>query len=412
MRTLTLEIERSVYGDTSIARFNGKVVMIRGTLLPGEVVDVDVEAEKRDYLIASLREIREPSPLRIAAGCMYFGSCGGCQWQHIPYDRQVILKEEQLMDCLKRQAGLECTLSDSIINDIPWNYRVRGQFKVSPEAAGFFREHSRKIVDIDQCPLMTDRVNSAFSSARKLLKGSYVKELHVTCGDSPLALLKTPPDVYPRSDLRRIASLFMDNGFGGIMIERENKKVLSYGKSYITLDLDNLKYTLSPKSFLQSNWELNQSAIRCVKSGLQFMKGKKVLDLYAGAGNFSLLLGAEYDVTAIEENPFSIEDGIRNAEINSVQNCTFIHSSAERFRSEERFDIIILDPPRPGLTKKAMQNVLSMEPEKIIYISCNPSTLARDLKALLRKYDVEYIRTVDFFPQTYHIESLVSMNLR
>ena len=175
------------------------------------------------------------------------------------------------------------------------------------------------------------------------------------------------------------------------MIERENKKVLSYGKSYITLDLDNLKYTLSPKSFLQSNWELNQSAIRCVKSGLQFMKGKKVLDLYAGAGNFSLLLGAEYDVTAIEENPFSIEDGIRNAEINSVQNCTFIHSSAERFRSEERFDIIILDPPRPGLTKKAMQNVLSMEPEKIIYISCNPSTLARDLRVLLRKYDIEHI---------------------
>jgi 23S rRNA (uracil1939-C5)-methyltransferase len=207
--------------------------------------------------------------------------------------------------------------------------------------------------------------------------------------------------------------LLLEAGFGGVSGTSGNGKVVSFGSEHMTLELEGLKYTVSPRSFFQSNWKLNQTLVGYILQSMQPITKKRVIDLYSGAGNFSLPFAFHgADVYAIEENPESIGDGKRNAAINRIRNCRFIECSAERLKVCDTVDILVVDPPRPGLTNSALDKILVLEPERIAYISCNPSTLARDVKKLLGLYDIESVRIIDFFPQTYHIESLVVMKLR
>ncbi|MFV1977499.1 MAG: class I SAM-dependent RNA methyltransferase, partial [Candidatus Scalindua sp.] len=406
--TFILKADLPAYGGLSIGRCEGKVVMIKGAALPEEIVEVNIEEEKKDYYIASVTRIIEPSPYRIEPACNFFGSCGGCHLQYISYKRQVQLKEEILRDCLKRLAKIEIDLAESIIHDNPWNYRFRGQFKISHEKIGFYREKTREVIDIDHCPLMVKEINEYLKKAKILLKGLNLREIHITNGDSATVLVKVPTHAKSTADRDELASMFLNSGFSGLFIEAEDKEVLRYGKPYTTLKLENLKYTISPMSFFQSHWRLNQAIVKFIKDNLLPLKGKKVLDLYSGAGNFSLPLAMDAEVIAVEENPYAIEDGKRNLEINNIKNCRFICSSAENFHVHIRdnFHILILDPPRLGLTNRVINKILTIMPERIVYISCNPTTFSRDLKKLLAKYDIESIRMIDFFPQTFHIESL------
>ena len=412
MQNLILKAARPAFGGLFIGRHKGKVVMIKGALLPDETAEVTVDDEKKDYITASVRKIIEPSPHRIEPACKYFGSCGGCHFQHIPYNLQIQLKEEILGDCLKRLAGIETGLSEPIINDNPWNYRLRGQFKASRGKAGFYRGNSRELIDIDNCPLMVKEINKSFRKVKYLLKGINIKEIHITAGDSLIALIRAPGLNKSAAQRNKVAACFTDSGFSGLFIEMRNKKLLRYGAGYTILHLADLKYTISPMSFFQSNWGLNRRVVSFIKNNLQPLKGKKVLDLYSGAGNFSMPATAGAEVTAVEGNPFAIEDGKRNLEINSIGDFRFILSPADDFNSKDRFDIVILDPPRAGLSNKGMDKILALMPERIVYISCNPATFARDLKRLTGKYDIGSIRMVDFFPQTHHIESLAFLSLR
>lgn len=403
---LILKVERPVFGGLSIARHEGKIVMIRGTLLPGETVEINIENEKKDYLMAAVTKILDPSSQRIEPACRYFGSCGGCHLQHVPHNLQITVKEEILQDCLRRLGNIELDLSESIVNENPWHYRLRGQFKASHEGIGFYRENSREVVDICGCPLMAEEINEYFHKARMLLKGFHVEEVYIVSGNRCMALIKTPTRARSKKDWDTLALAFLDAGFSALFIEVADKKILRYGESYVTLNLENLKYTISPMSFFQSNWKLNQKVVKLVKNNLVPLKGKKILDLYAGAGNFSLPLAHDAQIFAVEENLYTMEDGKRNVELNNIKNFSFIRSSAEKFRIEGCIDIVILDPPRAGLTNKAIKNVLSIMPERIVYISCNPTTFARDLKKLHSKYAIESMRMIDYFPQTFHIESV------
>ncbi len=386
--------------------------MIRGAVLPGETVEAAVEDERKDYLSASVERILRPSAERISPACEFFGKCGGCHFQHIPYDRQIEIKERILLDCLKRLAGTETELSAPVVSDKRWNYRLRGQFKVSGEGTGFYREGTRETVDIDGCRLMTPEINTFFRKAKTLVKGPGVKEIHITCGDCVIALIRTRARSVSPADRDMLASRFLDSGFSGLLIGTAGGEVFRYGRGFVALNLGTLRYTVSPMSFFQSNWSLNQAVVRIIRETLQPLGGGRILDLYAGAGNFSLPLAMDAEVTAVEENPYAVQDGVRNLEINNIKDCRFVRSSAEDFQPEGRFDIAILDPPRPGLTNRAMSKVLAAMPERIVYISCNPATLARDVKKLSVRYVIESVRIADLFPQTFHIEAVVFLRLK
>jgi 23S rRNA (uracil1939-C5)-methyltransferase len=414
MSTLIVKVDHPAYGGFFIGRHEGKIVMISGAVLPGETVKVKVEEERRDYIKAAVREILEPSPFRIEPACKYFGTCGGCQLQHIPYEMQIRLKENILRDCLKRQAKTEPILSEPIIDSDPWNYRLRGQFKVSHGAIGFYREKTREIVDIDNCPLMTKDINEYLEKSRDILKDTDIKELHITTGeDSATALIKSDLVAKSLSGIKQLASIFLNLGFSGLCIEARDKKILCFGEKYVTLNLfGNQRYTISPMTFFQSHWRLNNTVIEFIINCLQPLRNRKILDMYSGAGNFSIPLATDADVTGVEGNPYAIADGDRNLKINNIKNCRFIYSSAENFQIKEKFDIVVLDPPRAGITNSLMEMIFSLSPDKIVYVSCNPSTLSRDLKKLLNRYHLESLRLVDFFPQTFHIESIVYLSAR
>lgn len=412
MQNLILRIDRPASGGQFIARHEGKVVMVKGHVLPGETVEVAIENEKRDYLSAHAVKILEPSPQRITPPCEYFGICGGCSFQHVPYDMQVNLKEDILRDCLKRIAQMETALSPSLVSDNTWHYRQRGQFKISAEGFGLHKKGTNEVIHTSTCLLMDPAINTYIHQANGLVQGRRLKEFHITGGDSLVAQIITRKNALSPHEAEDLASQLIDAGLSGLMAMIGDSAPLSFGKTYMTTGLLHYTYTLSPPSFIQANWKLNQSVVKIVRDSLPSLHGRKVLDLYAGAGNFSIPLAGEAEVTAVEGNPYAIEDGRRNLEINNITNCTFIRSSAEHFRPDDHYDIVILDPPRPGLSYKVMIKVLDLAPERIIYLSCNPATFARDARKLSVKYDIESVRMIDFFPQTFHIESLAFLRLR
>ncbi len=390
-----LKADTAVYGGYVISRAEG-VVFFRGAI-PGEVVEVSVKQKKRDYSVAEVTEIIEPSSDRVEPHCQHFGDCGGCQMQFVSYEKQADMKAGVLEDCLNRIGNIDITLEPAMTG-IDFNYRRRAQFKVSKDGQiGFYREGTRDVVPISSCPLMVAEINEAL---RKLRASDLVgiREVHVTAGDSIIALLKGV-----KFDEAFAEKFLTEMGFAGVAFDDGSYA----GRGHVAFDIMGLVYTVSPWSFFQSNWLLNSEVARVIADGLAPLEKKRVLDLYAGAGNFSLPLAREgAAVVAVEENPHSIKDGQRNVSYNKIRKCKFVKGRAEDVRFKGEFDIAVLDPPRPGLTNEAMKRVLELAPGRIAYVSCNPATFARDLKKLSDKYTVESVRMIDLFPNTYHVEAL------
>lgn len=407
----TIKAEQPVYGGYVIGR-DGKVVFIKGAI-PGELVEVALEEKKKDYFVASVTGVTEPSPYRRKPPCSIFGRCGGCQLQYITHEKQVSMKEEILLETLRRLAAVDIQLGPSITGK-EFGYRHRGQFKVSQAGeTGFYREGTREVIPVEECPLMIDKINQALQALKRIdIKGA--KELHLSAGDTVSILVK---GVIPEKAEQEV----LDCGISGLAFENGT----SLGRDYITLDLHDLKYSVTPWSFFQSHWALNQTVVETVISGLGPLENKRVLDLYSGAGNFSIPLAVHAgEVVGVEGNVNAVEDAKRNAALNSIKNCTFINLSAEesfgsrrkhkhdRLFRETAYDIILLDPPRAGLTSDCLKGVMELNSGRIVYISCNPATLARDIKKMKEKYELESMTMIDFFPNTYHIEALAYLNLR
>jgi 23S rRNA (uracil1939-C5)-methyltransferase len=403
---IKLTVDNPAYGGLTVGRIEGKAALVKGAIA-GETVEAEIIEEKKDYCMAVARKILTPSPYRKTPKCRFFGVCGGCRLQHISYEGQLETKQAVLAGSLKRIGKIETPLSQPLFINNPWNYRFRAQFKISGDKIGFYRENSNDIVDIDSCPLMAPRINETLSKARPIIERiNGAKELHISTGDRVSALLKISET--GKCERHDIEDLLKFAGLSGIIVSFGKKTMRQYGNTRLELELCGLKYTISPKSFFQSHWILNLKVIEFIKNELAPLSGKTILDLYCGAGNFSLPLAAEAEkIIAVEENPAAIQDGKLNLKTNGISNYEFIYSCAEKLSIKDNIDILITDPPRAGLTNKAIEKIFNLHPVKIVYISCNPATLARDLKKLLTGYEIESIRMIDFFPQTYHIESLV-----
>lgn len=401
--SLVLKSLSPAYGGYSIARDEKeKVVLIKGAV-PGELVEVEIIEKKRDYSTARVVTVVEPSGQRVEPLCPVFGICGGCHLQFIAYETQVAMKDEVLLDSLARIGGIETGLSPAL-TDAQWHYRRRAQFKVSRNGdIGFFRESTRDVVTFDSCPLMDDGINTLLKRVKEGITTTGLSEIHIACGDQPvLQLLGRDYTGSPFAD-------YLTAGAAGVSYNREPVA----GTDGTCFDLNGLRYTVSAGTFFQAHWSLNRKVVELIVSELAPLEGKRILDLYAGAGNFALpLAGQAAEVTAVEENPYAVDDGIRNIEANEIKHCKMVKSSAEKYKPAKKFDVIIVDPPRPGLTSEVVKKILELPSDLIVYISCNPATFSRDLKKLREKYDVLSVRQIDFFPNTFHIESIAFLRLR
>ncbi|MDX9715249.1 MAG: class I SAM-dependent RNA methyltransferase [Dissulfurispiraceae bacterium] len=408
-RVITTIAEKPAYGGLAVARTeSGKIILVKGAL-PGEKVLAEIQDDHRDYFMATAVEILDHSTERVTPECPHYGVCGGCQMQHASYREQVRMKEDILTEAVARSLGQNIKLTHTFSSIEHWGYRLRGQFKTSKDSIGFFREKSDAVVNISCCPIMSASVNNLLSKIRSVLDPA-VNEIHISSASGSTALVRLRSEIKNHDAPQKIASELMHSGLTGVTIETK-KGYLQFGNPHIQLDLCGYKYYASSLSFFQNNWQLNNIIVKFIADYIHSCPAGNIVDLYSGAGNLALP-AANYakNIVCVEENPHAVQDGIKNAQANALLNCEFINLSAEKFEIPAATDILILDPPRPGLTNRTMGNVLQASPARIIYMSCNPSTFARDLKKLTQHYRLSQLSMIDFFPQTYHVETVVLMS--
>jgi 23S rRNA (uracil1939-C5)-methyltransferase len=413
-----VQIESMAFKGYGVARIGGKVAFIPYSVT-GDRALVEIAKEKKNYLTGRLAKLIEPSPWRVDPPCPYFGLCGGCQWQHIDYSIHGELKKQILTDVLARLGRLK-EIPPVLVTSSPdpYGYRVRVQLKVKGTTIGYYQERSNQLVDIDHCPISHPLVNRIILLLRKEMpsfpplkgidinvspeEGIGVLAIHPISfrqgfKDSLKVFLRNHPMIRGFSITRKGGSQFMGDPFLNISIPlnrpRWEKKI---------------RFRASAASFFQVNLKQNQTLIETVLNFSDVKKNATVLDLYAGVGNLTLPLAVEAkEIFGIEENSMAVKDGRFNAEENEISNCDFIPGRVEdilKHWEKETPDLIVLDPPRTGC-KAIADQICGLEPERIVYVSCEPTHLSRDLLLFSKNgYHLQKLGLIDMFPQTYHME--------
>lgn len=422
-----LTIEALANGGNGIAREQGRVIFVTGAF-PGDIVLCRLTKEKKNYAEAEVVELQQPSPLRRIPPCPVAEKCGGCQWQQLPYAEQLKWKQQLFIDTLDRQVGVDPALVRPI-EPAPeeFAYRSRVQVKCDYSAngfvTGFFQPKSRLVIAIDQCPLMDPQLNRLLVCLRETLATStYAQQitqidLAIGTDNRSFAVIH-----YLGNDRAGLTSLLLplakEKHLELALLADQKKKlqmICGSGELEITVDDPEIKLKYAAGGFAQINLGQNRRLIRSVLSAADLSGDEQVLDLYCGMGNFTLPIARRAGfVVGVEDYAPSIKMASNNANRNNIANVDFYVMPAEQAlqRIKKNFDLLVLDPPRAGAYAVVKQ--LCCQPvAKIIYVSCDPQTLARDLKTLIGcGYQVVFSQVFDMFPQTFHMESLTLLEYR
>jgi len=434
----TLLIEKLVPGGFGLGRLKEGIIVLVRYVLPGEKVLVREANRKKNYISAVLKQVLSPSPDRITSPCPIYGLCGGCDLQHARPEAQILLKKEILAESLQRAAGgifsdLPAFLEDPLPAPEQFGYRQRIRFQVDQEGNyGFYRPESHIVEPVLQCLLARDELNNAL---RQIHACHFWGELTKHCKAFEMFFDPKKKDVIlllhfirkPRPADNVSVKNLHDNtiGISSILMQVEgyglydplaqrcipSGPILSYNMVVNGIEAD-LTFTWEAGGFCQVNLEQNNNLVKLVRQMTLNGPHQRILDLYCGYGNFSLsVAGLASEVLGIDGQNAAIRSAQRNAVLNGLHNCLFekkqVPAAVNALLAEGKtFDTIILDPPRQGASE-----ILSLLPKlgaaQIIYISCNPATLIRDLAPLLQAgYQVSRLVPVDMFPQTHHLESV------
>ena len=375
-----VEIERILPGGVGLAHAAGKTVFV-SLAAPGDRVRVQVEREQGNVLFASVVEVLTPSPVRVEPPCPYFGRCGGCDFQQLTYEAQLAAKAEIISDCLQRIARLdhvpEITVQPSPKN---WRYRVRATWQVDQEkkAIGYYERGSRRVCDVADCAVLMPELQETLERVRA-----------------------TDWTDFP-ADLKHLDAVAGENGVS------LSPEFAGFRTNELSLRVGDDVYRYNAESFFQINTALVGEMI---EFALNDVHGATALDLYCGVGLFTLPLGRRFEkVIGVEGNSTAVRFARRNLEQAGLENVRVVTASVAewiRGRSSDA-DFILLDPPRAGAESVVIKGILNLRPQRISYVSCDPATLARDLKKLIAGgYAIDSIRGFDLFPQTHHVETVV-----
>ncbi|MGQ9645851.1 MAG: 23S rRNA (uracil(1939)-C(5))-methyltransferase RlmD [Thermodesulfobacteriota bacterium] len=406
-----VKIESAAFKGYGVARLEGKVVFIPYSVV-GDEGWVEMIEEKKNYAIGRWSEILVASPSRVEPRCLYFGTCGGCHWQHIDYGQQVKLKEAVLQDILMRLGKMGKIPSVTPFpSPDPYDYRTRLQLKVKRERFGFYQERSHQLVDIERCPIAHPLINQIISLLRKeraLLSFAEGIDISVSPEEGKAVLMFHSPEPSRGWEVSLHPFLQSHPTLKGISIFSK-RRTASLGNPCLSFTIPlNLTLRVSPGSFFQVNPKQNEKLIEKV---LEFSSGtdkENTLDLYSGVGNLTLPLASiSREVVGIEENAAAIADARFNAQFNEIETVRFIRGKVEdvlKNWKRKKPDLVILDPPRTG-AKGVVGFVAEFRPKRVVYVSCEPTLLARDLRLFAeRGYSLRKLALIDMFPQTYHIE--------
>ena len=441
--TLELTIDDLAFGGEGVGRADGYVVFVRGGL-PGDRLRVRLTEARGRFGRASIDEVLVASPDRVAAPCPYFGQCGGCRLQHLAYPAQLAFKEKQVRDCLDRLGGVgEFELRPIVPAADAYGYRNKMEFTVTadPPAIGLHvSERYDVVLDIERCLLQSEAMNTLLDEFRRqvreralsiwdprtergLLRFVMMREGRNT-GEAMVNVVAAAPDVEtltPVADaLRarepRTSSVVLNVNAKKASVAVGSEEHLLAGREHITESLDGVAFQVSANSFFQTNTRQAERLFAVVEAACELTRDDTLFDLYSGTGAISLLLARRVRaVYGIEVAAAAVADAIRNARANGIDNCTFVagevrHVLPDLMRQGIRASVVVADPPRAGFHPKALSALATLAPARIVYVSCNPSTLARDVGDLVRQgYRLEWVQPVDMFPQTPHIEAVARL---
>lgn len=392
MKKLIVKIEKLDHFGRGIARINNIPIFIENCLV-NEEVEIFITKEKKNFMEGKVIKYIKKSPLRVESLCPYYDSCGGCDLLHLSYDEQLKYKENKVKEIIKKFCGLNCV--KDIVGSKQFNYRNKITLQVNNNI-GYFKKKSNDIIAIDKCLLVDNRINKIIHDLKHLdIRNVNKIVIRVTSFESMVVFYGN-------------VNLNFDLNVDTIIV---NNKVIK-GNGYIKEDINGFKFVISSTSFFQVN---NIGMINIYDKVLEYVDGGNVLDLYCGTGTIGIYVSKKSNkVLGIELNKEAISDALINKKINDINNIDFISGDVGSVLSQNNFkaDIIIVDPPRAGLDNKSINNIIKINPKKIIYVSCDPVTLARDLNLLKDKYEVVEITPFDMFGNTYHTECVCILNLR
>lgn len=404
--------------------------------LKGEKVRVKIVKVLKNYSFGKLLEVIKPNPLRISPDCEYFYKCGGCNFWHVDYALEVEYKTNKVKDALERIGSVYTEVLPVIPAEKTVNYRNKAQFAVNNDGIGFFAPRSHRLIPIGNCAIQHEinekAVRTVYEYMEKYSVLPYDEKSHtgdirhiytrvaVNTGEIMVCIVtrgKRLPHAQDLVDsLRRIdegiVSIFQNINPNKTNVALGEKEVLLWGKSTITDKIGDLIFQISPKSFYQVNSAQTKVLYDEIIKLANFTGGERVFDLYCGIGTIALYT-AKYvkEVVGVEVVGEAVNNAIKNAEINNINNAVFYKGVAEDIAdSLGKADVVIVDPPRKGCDKKLLLMINTISPNRVIYVSCNPATLARDLKILQAYgFEIKTIQPVDMFPRTPHVETVVLM---
>jgi 23S rRNA (uracil1939-C5)-methyltransferase len=407
MNRLEVQVSDMAHGGDAVARHEGKVVFVPYAL-PGEKVLVEITEDKASYSRGRVVQVLTPSPDRVEPRCPHHGTCGGCQWQHIAYERQLSLREEVLRSQLKRIAHLpEVPVRPTVGASDPWCYRNHVQLHVDPEGKlGFMGLDGWSVIPIRECHIMHQLLWDTFVGLEIDFPDLHRVSLRagLSTGEQ-LVILETTGTEVPGVEV--------DVPVSCVLLLGDGTPVTYVGNGYITENVGGRAYRISATSFFQANTSQTEQLVRIVAGYLEPQGTEVLVDLYCGVGTLSLALADDVaQVIGIDANEAAIADALFNAE--GMTNATFLEGSAEELLPsiEGPVDLAILDPPRQGATKEAVAALTALSVPKIVYVSCDPATLARDVGRMQEAgYQLVEVQPVDMFPQTYHVEAVALLRL-
>ncbi len=403
-----LALKTIAQGGEAVGRYRGRAVFVWGGL-PGEVVAVRLTQVRRTYARGVVSQVLQAVAGRVAPRCPLFGRCGGCQWQYIAYPRQLEFKAAIVADQCRRLGGLsDPPVAPTIGMDLPWAYRTRATFHLSPEGEiGYYARQSHQVVPLEECPLLVSEINRLLPSLRRSLaalaladRPSGVTVRYSWAQDRLLLLIHQGT----LSGARRLHELF-----GGEVARVVWEKGRPAGRGGMEERLGGVLLRVSATSFFQVNIPQAERLLETVEDMLAPTSSDHLLDAYAGVGALSLpLLERVASLVAVESHPAAVRDLQENARRLQPEKVTALRGRVEEVLPtlQRPVDLALLDPPRRG-AHQAIPALLQARPRRIVYVSCHPGTLARDLRVLCAGgYRVVRIQPIDLFPQTFHVESV------
>ena len=464
---LDLTIESVALEGKGVARADGMVVFVRGGV-SGDEVRSRVWKTKKRFVEAETIAVLSPSPLRTTPRCRFFGVCGGCTWQHVHYAAQLEFKRQHVIDTLERIGGFKGVAVNEVLgSEDSYYYRNKMEFSFGDRWLQQSEHESRpdrppedrfalglhipdrfdKVLDIDECWLQSEAsagiVNlvRTFCAERRLSVYStfthtgYLRNLVIRegkrSGDRMVNLVTSEerPEIVDALCARLLAAYPTLTTFVNNITRRKSQVAVGetekvwHGPGYITEKIGSRTYRISSNSFFQTNTAQAERLYDVARTMAKLSADATVFDLYSGAGTIALhVAGGVAGVVGVESVESAVEDARRNAAFNGVANCTFLLGDLkDRLTKEKEWlahhphpDVIIVDPPRAGMHERVVQEILALRPGRIVYVSCNPATQARDLKLLCGPgaYGLEEVQPVDMFPHTSHVEVVASLGLR